>query len=416
MVQRQAREHSPDTIVPTGRGRAAEGWQEQHPLGSGRHLCRLVEQVFLRDPENGGGKPQGAAPGDEAGVLDQPRTVNGVSMCLDESLRVKDEVSRHSGHRLRGPGHVGDSARQRRTGAQRRRVLVARSDHYPAVRCQAEPLGRSRAYVSGYLVRRPDLGQLSRIDARGCEHRLGPGAQADVVEQGRRGIRVVLGDHPGQPPEQIAPNRSHHRGRLVSLRLLIAQPHDLRSYVRSIGVETRCREHPVDAHGVRQCLGLRGSPAIEPDDAIAQRPPGAVDRHHPIDLTSEAQMRHCNRVQSRSRHQFSSDLLNAVLPGTRVLVGPSGSQIRHRAGSACHTQDLSLGRKQNALYALGSDIYADYVPQVDSFGQLWLHRCQGNHRSAQSRCKSPRRPDPRFRVQWGSMQRISTSDRLTLHA
>ena len=104
-----------------------------------------------------------------------------MSVCLDESLRVENELSRHGGDGLSGPGDVGDGARAGSARAERSGVLVARADHHLAVRREPKSLGRVGAHAADDLVRGADPGQLARFDPGGLEHRLGPVAQSNVV-------------------------------------------------------------------------------------------------------------------------------------------------------------------------------------------------------------------------------------------
>ena len=286
---------------------------------------------------------------------------------LDQPLRVEYEPGCDRGDRLRGPGDVGDGAWRRRTRPERGSVLVARAHNHLATSGEAESIRRIGAHGTGDLVRRTDPGQLVRLDARGGEHRLGPRTRPHVVEERGRGVGVILGDHPGQPAEEVPADRGHYGSRPVDLRLLVAKPHDLRGDVRGVRVEAGRREHPVGAHLVRQGLGLGRGPAIEPDDAVAQRPAQQVDGYDPVDLARESEVSHRRRMQAGGRHQPADDLLDAVLPRGRSLVSPARSEIRHVAGGTCDTEDLRLGREQDALHTLGSDIDTDDVAQLGSF-------------------------------------------------
>ena len=180
---------------------------------------------------------------------------------------------------------------------------------------------------------------------------------------------MVLGDHSGQPTEQITGDRGHNLGRFVRVRLFVAKPHDLRGDVGGIGVETGSGEHPVHTHLVGQVLGLGRGPSIQPDDACAKRGARSVDGDHAVDLTGKAKVTHRCWMQACGCCQLADDLLYAVLPRRRCLVRPARSEIGHGAGGTCHTEDLRLGRKQDAFHALGSDIDADDVAQLGSFCQ-----------------------------------------------
>ena len=118
MVHRQAVEAAAHVGVPAWGGRSGQGGQEEHAVTARWRFVGQVEDVRLGDVEDGGGEPQGAAAGDESGVLDEVRAGDRVPVGLDEPVLVEDQFMGRCGDGLGRARDVRDDARRDHPGGQ----------------------------------------------------------------------------------------------------------------------------------------------------------------------------------------------------------------------------------------------------------------------------------------------------------
>ncbi len=172
---------------------------------------------------------------------------------------------------------------------------------------------------------------------------------------------MILSDHAGQPAEQVATCGREGGGCRVGVRLMIAQPHQLGSDVRSVGDQAGGGEDPVGTEPTGQCGRLVGGPPVQPDDGRSKRPERAVDRHDAVHLRGQTQVADLGRTDAGAGQQLANGRRKASQPLTRILLGPAAGRVVHGAGLPGRADLAAIRVKQDRLDALRADVRADQV-------------------------------------------------------
>ncbi len=170
-------------------------------------------------------------------------------------------------------------------------------------------------------------------------------------------------DHhlPGQVGHNERPRQEIGPGPCDLLRVLVAEPEDLRRDVGGVDVEAGDPEGVLRVHFPAQALRLtRGAP-VHPDDAGAKRAQRLVDGHRTIHLGGEADCGHGAPVNPTSLKELADHLTKGRRPLERILLRPACARIRDRISLGRLGDDARVAVHQDTLETLGANVAADDV-------------------------------------------------------
>ena len=179
-------------------------------------------------------------------------------------------------------------------------------------------------------------------DLQRREHLLAPAPVRDVEEEGSRrvgGIGRLLAE---EPEADVILREQDVGDSPVDVRLVPAQPEELRRREAGQRAVARQLDQPFEADPLLDLGALGGRPLVVPEDRRAQDAPFGVERHEPVHLAREPD-------PLSARAQPLQRLLGGAHPVVGILLGPSGARNRELVALLRPSDDLAVRRQSDRL-------------------------------------------------------------------
>ena len=280
-------------------------------------------------------------------------------MGLDEPGSIDDRRVGRDRHRFGRARDVADRPGPEHARAEAGSMLVARPDRDEARGREAEGGGGVGGQRAGDVGRGRDDRKPAALDLRRCEEFCRPVPGPDVVEEGRRRVRVVDDSPAGQAGHRPAARQVERLRAGVGVGCVGSEPQDLRRDVARVEVQAGPLEQFLRRHPPAERRGLVLGPPIEPDDRRVEVRAASVDRDDPVDLAGERDRRDVAGCEVSGRDEVGDDLADRDPPVGRVLLGPRRGGNVEIVGPGGLPDQLTDRVEQQALEALRPEVDPD---------------------------------------------------------
>ena len=232
----------------------------------------------------------------------------------------------------------------------------------PATPTPSAPAAWSPAPAATGVPFACSAGDLGRLQGRGqplgrelerLEHLAAPAPLGDVEQERPRGIGHVGRALTRKAEAHIVLREEDVANPAVGLRLVRAQPEQLRRGEAGERPVAREANQPLDADSPLDLLALGRGALVVPEDRGPDHPVGLVEGHEPVHLAGEADSR---RVLGAHCGQRS---LARAPPVLGILLGPTGRGRGQRVLPLRPRNNLAVRRDGDRLDAGRADVEAD---------------------------------------------------------
>ena len=201
---------------------------------------------------------------------------------------------------------------------RRRRVVAAARGDRQAAR-EPELVGHVVAHRGRHLGPLVDLRQPLARDLERVEDLGRPVARAHVEQQRAGGVRGVGRALAGELEPHVVLRQQHARDARVRVRLVVAQPQDLRRLEAGERGIAGQLEQPLRADALGDLVALGRGALVVPQQRRADHRAARVEEHGPVHLAGEAEP---DDLVGAGRGDLRQHRLRRLPPVGRLLLGP----------------------------------------------------------------------------------------------
>ena len=219
------------------------------------------------------------------------------------------------------------------------------------------PLGHHAGDLRGLV----HLGKQSGIDVQLFQHFLAPAAVRHVQQLHAGSVGDLGGKLPGEHVAHIVLGQQDVGALGVQLRLMLADPQNLRGGKARQGRVGGDLNQPLLAHPLGDLLALGGGALVTPDDGPPQHLALLVQHHQAVHLAGNAHALDVPGVHAAFLKNRPKGLAGGVPPVQRLLLGPAVAFLIHGIFHRSAGHHLALPVEKHRLCAAGSQVDANYI-------------------------------------------------------
>ncbi len=354
VVHRQPDEGAAGEWIGVRASLAGEVRQKQQPVAAGRDRGGGGNEIAERDVR----RQRIAEPPQAAGRRQHhrhhvPATRDRVAERVDAAVRVEGRRFCGREHDARRPEGQRDDSLGGRPDADSVRRLVAASSDDGGSHTEARGLRRSIGHGAGDLGPLECGRQPGVIDLEGGKEIVRPVARGEIEKDRARPIGLVHRESAREPESNVVLGQQDVGDLPPRLRLVVADPDDLRGGEPGERVVAGDPDQPLAPHHTADQVAFGGRPLVVPEDRRPEHLPGRVEQHQAVHLARQADCLHV-RARCPGRHERLPDRrAGGIPPQGGVLLAPEWPRPRDtvlgdadRSDRPRRVDQDSLGRRR----------------------------------------------------------------------